>query len=372
MKGKYFSIYMKQLLGEITKAYSSPFGPGAFPHQLQSRPVIDMSSNIDTCIRLPSVVLEEDPITRELSDADSLQDLPTTTIEETVRLVSGPQVAILVPHGAMCDAGNVSAHAFSASFKEALKIFPLADKLRYRLSKTNGNTHEPNQEDEVEFYRTALILGTSHQFDAPAAAISRRAWKTPFGFAFTDSEFLDRLEALGTVTVDENAHEEEHSIENQLPFLQHLYPNIKIVPVLIGYGGGQSLESVQRLAADLAHVIMSFPDSERILIIGTTDFTHTGPTYEEKPPPEEPIIEYCRSRDIKALRAMRYGNAAELIDVASWYQISMCGVWSSACLLELTSKLGLTQRKLLKYAVSAEIYEREDVTGFASFLFSPA
>src|SRR5206468_605114 len=64
-----------------------------------------------------------------------------------------------------------------------------------------------------------------------------------------------------------SAHQREHSLEMQLPFLKRLLPDVPIVPLLMGY---QTRETIERLAAALGDVA----PSKRILLVASTDLSH--------------------------------------------------------------------------------------------------
>merc|ERR1719189_2867030 len=101
--------------------------------------------------------------------------------------------AILVSHGAYADGGPVAAHAYAA------------------VAARGGPPP------------VVMILGTDHRHrHVPMALASPgRHWLTPLGPVATDDAFISDLVAQG-IPVDDSGHDKEHSIENQLPFLQQL------------------------------------------------------------------------------------------------------------------------------------------------------
>jgi AmmeMemoRadiSam system protein B len=106
---------------------------------------------------------------------------------------------MLVPHGAYCDSGPLYAQAY------------------YWINSFN--------------FDTALIIGTNHgRAGLSNVSLSPDNWQTPFGIQEIDQDLFHLLvSVLGDQTVDREAHRTEHSIENQLPFLKHLRPNVKFV-----------------------------------------------------------------------------------------------------------------------------------------------
>jgi hypothetical protein len=107
------------------------------------------------------------------------------------------------------------------------------------------------------------ILGPAHFAPVRGCAIdSARAWRTPLGEAVVDPEQRDVLIAAGGAVVDDGAHEAEHSIEVQLPFLQRLLGHVlRFVPIAVGgqTGAETALRALDRWAdlvvvsTDLSH-----------------------------------------------------------------------------------------------------------------------
>lgn len=117
--------------------------------------------------------------------------------------------------------------------------------------------------------RTIVLVGPSHRFAFDGVAVfARGAFETPLGRAPVDSDLADALVAQGLpVHEDERPHEHEHSLEMQLPFLQLLVPELRIVPVLMGT---QSREEVDALASALATALMG----RQALLVASSDLSH--------------------------------------------------------------------------------------------------
>lgn len=83
------------------------------------------------------------------------------------------------------------------------------------------------------------------------------------------------------------------------------------------------------------------------------------------------LIAYARARDEAVLGAIVRGGA-EAIE-SSGRSTSMCGVWAAALTVEIACALGMSQRRLLKYAVSSEVspHPSGNVTGFAAIAMTP-
>ena len=138
--------------------------------------------------------------------------------------LEGRLVGLIAPHAGLRYSGPVAAHAYAC--------------LRGRSRVV------------------AVLVGPSHRvaFDG-VALYDRGAWETPLGPARIDEATAALLLGDGgVVAADERPHRQEHSLEMQLPFLQHLVPDLRIVPLLMG---NQSRSQVDALAAVLARVAAS-------------------------------------------------------------------------------------------------------------------
>ena len=267
---------------------------------------------------------------------------------------------LLGPHGAAADSFPVAAHGF-AELGQVMRRRPID---------------------------TLLIIGNNHR--QPGLALSDARWQTPLGTLEPEPELIAALAAGASLAVRNADHSREHSIENQLPLLQHLAaltpsaPQPRLVALSVGYRAFGSADEAAKLAKAIGSVLMSSgegrasPWAATTAIVATTDYTHAGPGYRELPPGEEPaggwasaagqeaLVSYAKARDAPVLDAITGGGGASAV-VAAGKATSMCGLWSAALAVELASVLGLGRRRLLKYAVSAEVSPHPSgcVTGFA-------
>ena len=65
-----------------------------------------------------------------------------------------------------------------------------------------------------------------------APVYGKGAWSTPLGEIAVDEELADAVLKSGLAVADEHAHQYEHSIEVQVPFVQHFFSGAKILPIL--------------------------------------------------------------------------------------------------------------------------------------------
>ncbi|OLP84867.1 MEMO1 family protein [Symbiodinium microadriaticum] len=124
---------------------------------------------------------------------------------------------------------------------------------------------------------------------------------------------------MGRYPVDERGHAREHSIENQLPFLQHLAPSVRIVPIGLSQ---LTLSEAEQLAKD----IVAATQRENVLLIATTDYLHAGEGYYDQPPRGMHLHEFIRKRDAPLLASIEQCSTEELIRASG-----QTGMYHSAC-----------------------------------------
>ncbi len=131
---------------------------------------------------------------------------------------------------------------------------------------------------ELEEAETVVIAGPNHTGAGELVALSREDWELPTGIVKNDREFGEKMaESANFLRADETAHRAEHSIEVQLPFLQHLNSGAKIVPVCMR---GQGMEESRDVAS--AVVAAEKELGRKTVFIASSDFSHYVPAEQAK------------------------------------------------------------------------------------------
>ncbi|MFW6104725.1 MAG: AmmeMemoRadiSam system protein B [Candidatus Bipolaricaulota bacterium] len=206
---------------------------------------------------------------------------------------------------------------------------------------------------ELGSLETVVVVGTNHSGMGPAASIiDGGEWVTPLGRLEIDRDLAgDILEASEKLERDYSSFSREHSIEVQLPFLQHLWgSDFSFVPICLKDQG-------RKVAEDVSDALLE-ETPPGTLLIASTDFSH----YELQKVAEE--------KDERAIKSIMDGDLSKLYDDISEYGISICGYGAIAVLLSYTRKQDLKPHRL-KYATSGEVsgYGRE-VVGYSAIGFS--
>ncbi len=106
-----------------------------------------------------------------------------------------------------------------------------------------------------EKVHTFVIFGAAHGYFGQSPAVcDNYFWETPLGKVAVDKEFADRLVDKKLAVSDLLAHEGEHSIEVQVPFIQHLFPEAEILPIIVPPSGqaillGEAFGNIMKLKA---------------------------------------------------------------------------------------------------------------------------
>lgn len=193
------------------------------------------------------------------------------------------------------------------------------------------------------FPKSFVIIGPNHTGRGSGMAIAVDDFQTPLGVAKVDQELAKALRK-DLVDVDPEAHYFEHSIEVQLPFLQHISPDFKFVPLCMGFQDYEASRSVGEIVRD------AVKDRDAV-VIASTDMSHyvTAGT--------------AKSRDGKALKMVEAMDPEGLYETVRDENISMCGYGP---VMATMVACGAGKARVLKYATSGDVRPMRDVVGYVS------
>ena len=194
----------------------------------------------------------------------------------------------------------------------------------------------------IEAPDTAIILGPNHTgLGAPASLYPGEAFITPLGEAKVDKDLRDTLlKECQLLSPDVKAHEHEHSLEVQVPFLQFLNPVIKIVPICLSY---ISVKEIKELGEAISRGIKAFPE-KKVLIVASSDFSHYVPH------------EVAKEKDHRAIEKILELDEEGLLRRVVEERISMCGVVPVA--VAIVASKGIKQplkAELIAYQTSGDV-----------------
>lgn len=211
--------------------------------------------------------------------------------------------------------------------------------------KTAGMVHSLLSEAE-----TYVIVGPNHSGFGSAVAISMDTWVTPLGEVEIDKEFVEAISEK-IMDVDETAHRYEHSLEVQVPFLQYLHDDFKIVPICLGM---QDEETVKEVTAEIAQAEKK--TGRKIAIVASSDMHHFLPERD------------CRERDNKVIEAVLSMNMSRYFTTIYELQASVCGYGAIGVAMEYANRMD-GDAELVDYSTSGELAGKESVVGYAGISF---
>jgi AmmeMemoRadiSam system protein B len=196
-----------------------------------------------------------------------------------------------------------------------------------------------------------ILLGPRHFSRGERMAIlTEGSWETPLGNALIDSELAAELaRACPRLREDSVAHDREHSLETQLPFLQQLAKNFRFVPVVLA---ADRYPIIEELGHAVSRVVAAHADP--VLVIASTDMNH----YESD--------ELTRKKDQRAIARILELDPRGLFDTVREDGNTMCGYAATVAMLVAMRDLGAAEAQLVRYATSGDITgDRNEVVGYA-------
>jgi len=196
---------------------------------------------------------------------------------------------------------------------------------------------------ENKLYKKIILLGPSHHFSFQGLASSPSGyWETPLGkIECLGKEDLKELKKTKEIIESSEIHEPEHCLEVEIPFLQVVLKEFKIVSFLTG-----------ELNIKTATKVLEPLIDEETLILVSSDLSHYYP-YKEAQKLDKVTIDAILDNDSKRLE--EFGEA--------------CGKTGIDILLEI-AKNKHWQPKLLKALNSGDITgDKSQVVGYASIVF---
>ena len=208
-------------------------------------------------------------------------------------------------------------------------------------------------------FKRVIVLGPSHQYplrDA-LALLSVNYYQTPLGQLLLDREVIDALRTSSRVIMGREYFASEHSVDNQIPFLQQVLGDFKLVPILLG-------QCSLRTISELANLLRPFMDKETLLVI-SSDFTHYGKGFGYRPFTKD-IKENLRKLDMAAKDLIELGSAEDFYQWQRETGATICGAGPITLGMEL-----LGPAKMLEYTTSGELTgDFDHSVSYLAFVFT--
>ncbi|UCF96773.1 MAG: AmmeMemoRadiSam system protein B [Spirochaetaceae bacterium] len=229
--------------------------------------------------------------------------------------------SIIVPHSAMDYSGAIAAAAYRVVANRKIKTVVLL-----------GPVHRELEE--------MVILPYSQIFQTPLGSIS-----------VDEVDLKDLTKLSSSFRIDDIPHLEEHCLEAQLPFVQHLFPSARIVPILLGK---PTRTLVQLLSESLWKLY-----ADRIastLFVVTANITSNTDAQKGRREADQ-VIEWIGD-----------GNWRSLLEATESKRISSCGAGCLAVILQMNERLGGAISLLQQGSSLPKVRDPKKVVHYAAFV----
>ena len=182
------------------------------------------------------------------------------------------------------------------------------------------------------------------------------AFQTPLGDVTVDADAARAFIEIShdMVGIDHDAHLGEHAVEVELPFLQLLRADVRIVPLVIAW---DQWAPARRLGEMLARLVQAA--GEPVLLLASSDLNHYEPAAVSE------------KKDQLALEAIEGLDGEELLARCQRERISMCGRGPAAVVLAAARALGAKQAEVVDYRHSGWVSgDNARVVGYAGVVIS--
>lgn len=234
--------------------------------------------------------------------------------------IDGEIVALIVPHAGLVYSGAIAAHC-------------------YKLL-------------EGSSVNRVILCGPSHRYPFQGASVygAQVQWRTPLGVIPCDDELCNAAVQCDGVNVVSPAHNREHSLEVQLPYLQTVLSDFSIVPIVIGHQSERGISVLTTALESLdydAHTIM----------IASTDWQHYKPA------------SVGASIDSLGISCLLHLDPDRLASLLASGEVEMCGGGAAVAVTKAALARGANRAQLLRYGDSGEYSgDNSSVVGYAAIV----
>lgn len=198
-------------------------------------------------------------------------------------------------------------------------------------------------------YKTVIIISPSHAEYFPGISIyDGDAYETPLGIVEIDNEMTDRLIQNSKIIFrGQQGHRKEHALEVQIPFLQLVLKDFKIVPIVMGDQGKMFVD-------ELAEKISKVVDDET-LVVASSDMSHFYSS--EEADRLDSVVE-------KRINDFDFENL--LRDLEN-HECEACGGGPIVAMMKAASKKNINQSVVINRSDSGDITgDKSEVVGYLS------
>ena len=265
------------------------------------------------------------------ADSSKLRNALKYFFEDAVSGDKDRPMAIIAPHAGYIFSGQIAADAF-------------------------------NQAKNFD-YDVVIILGTNHttpNFNK-ISIYPRGGFRTPLGIAYIDENITDLLlKEDADFVSDISPHESEHSVETQIPFIQYLFPKVRIVPIIIG---SEDLQLCTKFGKALGKILKD----KKALIVASSDLSHY-PKYEDAVSTDKNTLDIIKKMNPSDIQRELYRKVNSGIP-----SLVTCACGEGPILTAITAvkELGGNNVSIISYANSGNtlVGDNDRVVGYGALAF---
>lgn len=204
---------------------------------------------------------------------------------------------------------------------------------------------------------TFVVIAPDHNGFCFSPTTTKEDFETPLGIVKIDTEFVEKL--MEKCSFLKSGRIQEHAVEVQLPFLQYLFKDFKIVPVVM---------PSQKYAKELGKAIASIGNC---IVIASSDFTHYGASYGYMPFNEKEAKAGMRKLDAGAIKFIEKLDSEGFLNYVEDTGATICGQYAIATIIEAVKAMKSKKAKLMDYYTSGDIIgDYSSAVGYAAVAFS--
>ncbi|NDJ76765.1 MAG: AmmeMemoRadiSam system protein B [Chloroflexi bacterium] len=232
--------------------------------------------------------------------------------------INGDIVGILAPHAGIKYSGAVAGHAFKLLQGLDVEVVALVGPSHYRFA--------------------ADIVTTGHD-----------AYETPLGQVPVDQGILYLLQQR--VQIQTVFHDQEHSLEMELPFLQRVLGDFTLVPLAL-------IDHSVQMAQQLGHALVHALEGKKALLVASSDLSHFYPQ------------DVANMLDQVVLDAIEAYEPASVIEAEEQGKGFACGRGAIAAVMIAAQELGADRAQVINYATSGDVtHTYRSVVGYSAAVF---
>lgn len=206
---------------------------------------------------------------------------------------------------------------------------------------------------EGKKYDTVIVVSPSHyEYFRGISIYNGAAYQTPFGLIEIDQDLRDELRDYNSIIeFSKRGHGREHALEVQLPFLQTVLGEFKLLPIIIG-------DQEKNIVFSLAEILSEVLKNKNVLMIASSDLSHYFPQ------------DIANSLDSRIERLINDYDEETLIDELEKEKVQACGGGPMVAVMRASKLLGANKSQVLYRNDSSEASgEKNQVVGYLSAVF---